>query len=209
MGEYLSVTIYKEVKPITPFTNRFDRMVQELYKARNDRQEIERIYRKNDFILPNGNVFDLQMRFKEFDEGLFQTNSGVWGSKELPNLQLYYKFEFHNFWLTLLKPTEMSMDQHDVLHARLSGKDVHFRLFQIKRRNSHFETSELYQYFTTNLDRHTPNLKTIIKDQDIIEIQLGHIYHTEEPISYRETARKEITKQRKEIATNLFVPHWV
>lgn len=207
MGEYVTITVYKPMNSLSFLPSKFEKLCWDLYHANNDRNKIEEIYRGINFVQPNGNIFDLNMRFLEKDGTTYQTNSGVYGSEQLPNLSLSYKFYLHDFWLSILEPRELMMNDHNTIECRLDGRTIHHRFTNMLRANSStFQNSAIWRHFKEGESGYPP-LEQLIGKDDLVEIHIGHIYYAEDG-EYRSAARKNITEQRKEIASECVIPHW-
>lgn len=205
----MSAVVYKPMHPVSFLSNKFEKVCWDLYHAKNDRAKKEEIYRSINFVRPDGNIFDLNMRFLEKDGVVYQTNSGVYGAEHLPNLSLFYKFHFHDFWLSMLKPEELTMNEHDAIECMLDGRTINtrfFDLFRVNKERSSFKTSSVYKLYKEG-EIGTPPLQQLIENDDLVEIHVGHIYYSDTE-NYRDAARKSITTQRKEIASQMVVPHW-
>lgn len=209
MGEYMEVTVYKRVREISPFSNGFEKLIHELYRAGDDRQEIERLYRSIDFVHRNGDILDLRMKFLEKNGALYRTNRGIPGVEQFPDLTLSYKFFFPDFWMSALKPKELVMDKDDYICVEIPAKDIFERFRQIeacnKNRSGWKETS-VYQAFYKG-DAIYPALLKFLSEDDVLQIVVEHIYYQKDK-PYRTVAKEDITTQRKEIAEQLFIPHW-
>ena len=210
VGEYLFATIYKPVRPVTPFSNTFEKIVWEIYKAKDDREKIETIYRSINFVHPHTDeIIDINMRFMEKDGQLYQTNRGVFGSMDLPELTIAYEFNFHDFWLSILKPSEMSMSEHNTITAELTGKQVKERFENMEKeneKNKAFLESKICQHYYEK-NQYAPSLKDRVDSDDVIRLLVDQIFYAKDA-PYREVARKRITEKRREIAKNIIVPHW-
>lgn len=209
MGEYTEVSVYKRVKPVTPFSNKFETLIRELHLAGDNRQEIERLYRSVNFVHPDGNIFDLHMKFIEKDGVLYQSNRGIPEAPQLPCLTLSYKFSFPDFWMSVLKPKELVMDEHDYIRVEIPATDVLERFRRIEACNenrSGWKETSVYQNFYEG-NKWTPSLQDVLEEEDMLELVVGHIYY-EDDKPYRTVAKERITTQRKEIAEQLFIPHW-
>lgn len=208
MGEYTIGTIYKAMAPKSFLSNTYQKTTWDLFEAKDDEKRKEEIYRAINFINNDGSIFDLNMRFLERNGKIYQTNGGVLGTKELPNLLFSYKFELPDFWVSIVKPSEMKMDANGFIHIELSGKVIHERFQMMMLMNAEkldFLKSPIYiQYMG---DSKYSALVNLIGKEDIVVLSIGLLFE-EENLSYKDAARKNITNIRKRIAESYHIPHW-
>lgn len=202
MTQYMHAIIYKKVPELTPYATDLQYMIWHLFHLRNDEKATKEIYKHN-FAQSDNNVTDLHMKFLGDEENLYQTNDGIPGVVDFPKLKFSFQQEFHDFWLAIIRPSEMKMNENDHIQVQLTGKMILDRFQQMEyanEKNKDFERSRMSEHFYDDLQQ-------VLRAEDMVFLQIENIY--EHPtMNYREHAKQCITQQRKKIADAFHIPHW-